>query len=137
MTGAGRAFRTAGPRRLPGNQDTMNPMITQHLTAEMERCIRECIACYEVCLETAVNHQLGLAEMELDPAHLRLLISCAEICQTTTRVMMTGSPLHKPAARICAKLCRRCAAVSERCAGTERCAQAARACAEWCQRIAA
>ena len=112
-------------------------MITQQLTAEMERCIRECIACYDVCLETAVNHQLGITKTQLEPAHLRLLISCAEICQTTARVIQTGSPLHKPAGRICAKMCRRCAAESERDPATERCAQAARACAEWCQRVAA
>ena len=112
-------------------------MITQHLTAEMERCIRECMACYELCLETAVNHQLSIADTQLDPAHLRLLISCAEICQTTARVILTGSPLHKPAARICAKICRRCAAESARQSATEHCAQAARTCAEWCQRVAA
>lgn len=112
-------------------------MIKQHVTQEMERCICECMACYEACLQAAVNHQLGLDGPNLDPAHVRLLLSCAEICQTTAHVMLTGSPLSKPAGRICAKVCRRCAVECEAYAELAYCVKACRVSAEWCQRIAA
>ena len=113
-------------------------MPNEQLTAEMERCVRDCLECYRVCLDAAINHQLGIVERhEVEPAHIRLLLSCAEICQTTATVVQSGSPLHKPTCRVAAKLCHRCAAECERHAGLEYCAKACRVCSESCQRIAA
>ena len=107
------------------------------LTQEMERGIRDCLECYRVCVDTAINHQLRVVARHLEPAHIRLLLSCAEICQTAATVMMSGSPLHKPTCRVAAKLCRRCASECERLGDLEECARAARHCADSCQQVAA
>lgn len=107
------------------------------LTAEMERCVRDCLECYRVCVDTAINHQLGVAARQMEPAHIRLLLSCAEICQTTATVVRSRSPLHKPTCRIAAKLCRRCASECERLGDLEECVRAARVCVDSCQRVAA
>lgn len=107
------------------------------LTTEMERCIRDCLECYRVCVDTAINHQLGVVGREMEPAHIRLLLACAEICQTTANLVQSGSPLHKPTCRVAAKLCRRCASECERLGELEECVRASRHCADSCQRVAA
>lgn len=99
--------------------------------------MRDCLECYRVCVDAAINHQLGVVARDVEPAHIRLLLSCAEICQTTANVVGAGSPLHKPTCRVAAKLCRRCASDCERLGDLEECVRAARHCADSCQRVAA
>ena len=112
-------------------------MPNEQLTAEMERCIRDCLECYRACVDAAINHQLGIVERhQIEPAHIRLLLSCAEICQTTATVVQSGSPLHKPTCRVAAKLCRRCATECEHAGGLEECVRACRRSADSCQRAA-
>lgn len=112
-------------------------MPREDVTREIERCIRECLECHRICLDTAINHQLGIADIQLEPAQIRLLLNCAEICQTTATVVRSGSPLHRPTCRVCAKLCRRCATEFERTEAMRDCAKACRRCAESCQRLSA
>ena len=116
------------------------PATTQmptELTNEMERCIRDCLECYRVCVDAAINHQLGVVAGYMEPAQIRLLLACAEICQTTATLVQSGSPLHKPTCRVAAKLCRRCASECERLGNLEECLRASRHCADSCQRVAA
>ena len=116
-------------------------MWTKHsmVSAEMQRCIQECRNCASICLET-VQHCLKLGGKHAEPAHIRMLMDCAEICQTSANFMLRGSPLHARACALCADACDRCA---ESCESTadgdeqmQRCADECRRCAESCREMA-
>jgi hypothetical protein len=65
-------------------------------SSEMQQCIDECTRCHNVCLAT-VSHFLELGGKHADPAHIGLLLDCAEICQTSANFMLRGAPpAHLP-----------------------------------------
>jgi hypothetical protein len=69
------------------------------------------------------------------PAHIELLLNCAELCQTTANFMLRSAAAHQSVWSACAELCLRCA---EDCARFDddlmrACAAACRRCAEFCQ----
>lgn len=111
-------------------------MIDQELTAELQECVTHCLECHRICLGAAMKYHLNAEANRIEPAHVRLLINCAEICHTTATAILVGAPLLKPTCRVCAKVCRRCAADAERHGGMEECAQASQRCADFCQRAA-
>src|SRR5947209_5801292 len=59
-----------------------------------EDCITHCLDCHHICLEMAMNHCLELGGKHVAPAHFRLMLNCAEICQTSANFMLSGSELH-------------------------------------------
>ena len=61
----------------------------------MEECIQNCLDCHHVCLEMAMNHCLETGGKHVEPAHFRLMMNCAEICQTSANFMLSGSEHHK------------------------------------------
>jgi hypothetical protein len=103
----------------------------------MEECIRECQQCHHVCLETAMNHCLKFGGEHTEPRHFRLMMNCAEICQTSANFMLSGSDLHKLTCGVCAEVCRRCGESCAELDGMEDCAAECRKCAETCQKMAA
>jgi hypothetical protein len=111
-----------------------------HTSTEMQQCIEECTRCHATCLQT-VGHCLELGGKHADPAHIRLLLDCAEICQTCVNFMLRGSDLHQRTCAVCAEVCRACAEDCERMAGDDQmmkdCAEQCRRCAESCERMAA
>lgn len=66
-----------------------------HMNPEMEQCIQNCLNCHHVCYETALNHCLETGGKHTEPQHFRLMMNCAEICQTSANFMLSGSELHK------------------------------------------
>ena len=109
-----------------------------HSTQEMERCIDNCQECQEVCLRM-VAHCLEKGGRHAEPQHIRLLLDCAEICQTSANFMVRGSDLHAATCRACAEVCERCADDCERMADDEmmrRCAEICRRCAASCAQMA-
>lgn len=113
-------------------------MTHHHSHAEMERCIRHCQECHEICTQT-VAHCLGLGGRHAEPSHIRLLLDCAEICQTSANFMLRGSDLHTETCRACAEVCERCADDCQRLADDNQmrvCADACRRCAESCRHMA-
>jgi hypothetical protein len=107
------------------------------MSEEMQRCIQACLDCHRICLET-VTHCLQMGGKHADPAHIRLLLDCAEICQTSANFMLRGSDLHGRTCAVCAEVCERCA---QDCAQFDdaqmkACAEACRRCAESCRRMA-
>jgi hypothetical protein len=66
-----------------------------HISSEIQRCIQNCLDCHRVCLQMAMNHCLELGGQHTEPKHFRLMLNCAEICQTSANFMLTGSDLHK------------------------------------------
>ena len=109
----------------------------QQMDKEMERCIQNCLACYRICLET-INYCLEKGGRHAEPGHIRLLLDCAEVCQTSAGFLIRQSDLHSNVCEICAEICEICA---EDCAEFSSdvqmaaCAEACRRCAESCRRM--
>lgn len=108
-------------------------------TAEMQACIDNCTRCHAICVET-MTHCLKQGGRHADPAHIRLLADCAQICATSADFMLRGSDLHGRTCAACAEVCDRCAESCERMDDDEMmkaCADECRRCAESCRRMAA
>lgn len=108
------------------------------MSQDIERCISECLDCHRICLQT-VQHCLEKGGKHASPEHIRLLLDCAEICQTSANFMLRGSPLHRRTCAVCAEVCTRCAESCEAIGGEQLddCAEACRSCAESCAQMAA
>jgi hypothetical protein len=75
-----------------------------------------------------------------ESAHIRLMLDCAEICQTSANFMLRGSELHSRTCGVCAEVCERCARDCEQLgddAHMRACAEACRRCADSCKHMAA
>jgi hypothetical protein len=106
--------------------------------AALEACIRECTACHDLCVETA-QWCLEQGGPHAAPDHVRFLLDCAEICQTSANFMLRKSELHALVCDACAEICTRCAEDCERFSGDsrmEQCAAVCRSCAESCRNLA-
>jgi hypothetical protein len=105
---------------------------------EMRRCIDECLSCFRTCLET-VTHGLEKGGRHAEASHIRLLLDCAEICQTSAGFMLRTSDLHTRTCAVCAEICERCARECEAFGDDpvmRACAEACRRCAESCRQMA-
>lgn len=107
------------------------------LGEEMQNCIEECLDCHRICLQEAMNHCLEKGGKHLEPTHFRLMMNCAEICQTSANFMLSGSQHHKLTCGVCAQICEACAQSCEQVGEMEECVRACRRCAESCQKMAA
>lgn len=104
----------------------------------MRQCIQNCLDCHSRCLETAIHCQ-QLGGKHAEPAHLRLLLDCAEICQTSANFLLRGSNFHGRVCGVCANVCEQCARSCERFpndAQMKACAASARRSAESCRLMA-
>lgn len=110
----------------------------QHrLSPAMQACIDNCLACYQTCFSTAMNHCLEKGGAHVEREHFTLMMACTEICRVSAHFMLIGSSAHKAMCAQCAELCEACAADCERLGGMEECVAACRACAESCRSMAA
>ena len=105
--------------------------------AEMKQYIEECLHCHSICLQMAMNHCLETGGKHVEPRHFRLMISCAEICQTSANFMLSGSEFHARTCTVCAEVCDACAQSCNQVGDMVECAEACRRCAESCRRMAA
>lgn len=112
--------------------------ITAHpLEDASRRCVQAAADCHQFCIETIVYcRQRG--GIYAEPVHLRILLDCAEICQTTTDLMLRGSDLSMALCHLCADAAERCAFSCDQFAGerqTRACAEASRRCALLCREL--
>ena len=109
------------------------------VTADMQHCIEECQNCHNLCTQT-ITHCLQRGGEHAAPEHIRLLLDCAEICETSANFMLRGSPLHTQTCMVCSHVCTRCAEDCERLGSDDalmrRCAEVCRQCAESCRVMA-
>ena len=103
-----------------------------------QTCIAACTECHRVCLDTLTRHCLVKGGAHAAPDHVRMMLDCAAICQTSADFMIRGSPRHGAVCQVCASICAACA---ESCArfddpAMRACAEACRACAVACRRMA-
>jgi hypothetical protein len=99
--------------------------------SSMQECIENCTECHRVCLET-VTHCLQQGGAHAEASHIRLLLDCVQICQTSADFMSRGSELHAQTCGVCADICERCARDCERWGEDPQ----MKACAEVCRRCA-
>jgi hypothetical protein len=113
--------------------------VMQHgIDSAMRSCIEECTGCHNICVET-VTHCLEMGGKHAEAALIRLLLDCAEICQTSANFMLRGSDLHGRTCGVCAEVCERCAQDCERFGDdehTQACAKTCRSCAASCRQMA-
>src|SRR5687767_3341622 len=117
----------------------MRQPMSDHISAEMQECIANCLDCHTVCL-AAIQHCLQMGGKHAEASHIRTLQDCAQICATSADFMIRGSQFHSRTCGVCAEICARCA---DECAAMgddpmmQQCAEACRRCAESCRRMAA
>ena len=102
----------------------------------MQACIEACSHCHQVCLQTAMNHCLKTGGKHVEAEHFRLMISCAEICQTSANFLLINSTFHRRVCEVCAEVCEACALSCEKLGGMDECVKACRDCAESCRKMA-
>lgn len=107
------------------------------LSPDVERCIEECQNCHRVCLGMTMHHCLMVGGRHSEPRHLKLLLSCAAICQTSADLMLMGSTYHARMCALCADVCEACARSCEQVGDMEACVLACRRCAESCRKMTA
>jgi hypothetical protein len=101
--------------------------------------LEACQQCYRLCL-AMVNHCQVKGGQQAEMKQLRLLLDCAEICQTATDFLPRGSALHLTICNACAVICLKCAAACEEFASDELMQSCATACyrsAESCRSLVA
>lgn len=102
---------------------------------ETKASIDECLRCHKACLSEAMNHCLEAGGGEGEPL-LRLLMSCAEVCQTSANFALMNSPFHGALYGVCAQVCEACANSCDEVEGMAHCAATCRKCAQSCSHMA-
>ena len=107
------------------------------MSSDMKQCIEDCHHCHATCLTMAATHCLEMGGKHTEPAHMRLMLDCAEICQTAMNFMLRHSEYHASVCRACAEICSACAASCEEVGDMKECVDACLGCAQSCERVAA
>jgi len=105
-------------------------------TSDMQSCIDACEHCHRTCLQMAMNYCLEKGGKHVEPNHFRLMMNCAEICQTSANSMLSNSSHHGKVCGVCAEICEACAESCEKLDGMEECVKACRECAKSCRSMA-
>lgn len=124
--GAAQAQQPSAGRGTPST--TMGAMTLQ-------QCVEICLRSHSACLETA-RYCTEKGGMHVAPAHLALLLDCAEMCQTTANSLLRRSPQHAAICTACAQICDACAQSCEAIGNDEqmrRCAKTCRDCDQSCR----
>lgn len=138
VRGADAAAQPAVPHHT-GSGTVGTVMDPHHMGEDMQRCIQLCQDCHARCIQL-IDHCVTVGGRLATPAHLRLLMDCAQLCTVTADFMARASSFHDRTCTLCAELCRRCAESCEQVAGNDQlvkqCAELCRRCAESCDRMA-
>lgn len=105
--------------------------INQGISEQARRCIELCSDCHEMCV-SAFAYCIGMEGQHAEEKHLRLLMDCAEICQTSADFMLRGSNFQYRVCGVCADICESCA---DSCESFRNDAEM-KMCAELCQQCA-
>lgn len=108
-----------------------------HTAPDMGNCIEACTRCHQTCLQMALTHCLRLGGKHVEPAHFTLMMNCAEICQASANLQLSGSDYASKLCGLCAEICTDCADSCEAVGDMDDCVAACRHCAETCASMAA
>ena len=101
----------------------------------MQDCLRNCLKCYQMCMQT-INYCLEKGGKHAEPERIKVLMDCAEICQTNANFLLRNSPQHASVSTACALVCRVCGSACDEIGDDEimkDCAAACFMCAESCE----
>ena len=73
----------------------------------MQKCIQLCRDCHAMCTQT-IAHCLKLGGRHAAPDHIRLMVDCAQMCETTAEYLLRGSPFHERICGVCSEACEQC-----------------------------
>ena len=99
----------------------------------MQEAIQSCLDCHSRCLRMATGYCLDRGGQHVKKAHLRLLLNCAELCQTSANFMLSDSPLHGRVCLVCAEACEACAKSCEQVGDMRDCVEQCQRCAKSCR----
>ncbi|MES2980069.1 MAG: four-helix bundle copper-binding protein [Pseudomonadota bacterium] len=102
---------------------------------DSQRCIEACTHCSQTCLQMAMTHCLEEGGQHVEPEHFRLMMDCAEVCQTSARLQLSGSQFMEEFCALCAEICLSCADSCERVGNMQACVEACQACARSCEEM--
>lgn len=113
--------------------------MSHHHSSEMDACIQACLDCSRECLSCATGHCLESGGKHTEPRHLRLMLDCADICQTSAAFMTRHSDLHQRTCELCAEVCAACAMSCSHIDDEHirHCAETCRRCIDACQAMTA
>ena len=119
----------------------MREPMQHNLSDQMRQCIEDCQECHSLCWQVAARYlrpaqDVKSSESYIEPTYLRLLLDCAEICQTSANFMLRGSDWYRCACQMCLEVCDQCARECEKVtddAQMQACAEVCRHCADSCQ----
>lgn len=104
-----------------------------------QMCLQHCQECHAICTQTA-QHCLEKGGKHAEAEHVRLLLDCAQICETSAGFLMRKSPRHLSTCKVCADICSMCADSCARMdsqdAMMKKCEAVCRSCAESCRQMA-
>lgn len=95
--------------------------------------IDACLDCHSMCLRMAMTYCLERGGRHAEQKHLRLMLNCAELCQTSANFMLSDSPLHGRVCLICAETCEACAKSCEQVGDMRDCVEECLSCAKSCR----
>ncbi len=101
--------------------------------SSMPDAIKACLDCHSMCLQTAMNFCLERGGRHVEQKHFRLMLNCAELCQTSANFMLSDSPLHGRVCLVCAEVCEACAKSCEQVGDMRECAEECLRCAKNCR----
>ena len=95
--------------------------------------IDACLDCHSMCLRMAMTFCLERGGRHVEQKHLRLMLNCAELCQTSANFMLSDSPMHGRVCLICAEACEACAKSCEQVGDMRECVEECLSCAKSCR----
>jgi hypothetical protein len=112
---------------------TTPPHLFSHYSTQS--CMEACTQCHQTLMHTVMQYSLPHDTTQFDIELFRLMMNCAELCQTTANFQLSDSKFCRQVATLNAQLCEECAAGCERRGDLEDCVQACRECAECCRNL--
>ncbi len=110
-----------------------SPAIRSGTDSPMKDAIEACLDCHAMCVRMAMGYCLERGGGHVEPRHIRLMLNCAELCQTSANFMLSDSPLHGQVCAVCAEACEACAKSCEEIGDMRECAEECRSCARSCR----
>ena len=105
-----------------------------HTDPAFHDCIELCWSCRDTCQSTLFNYCTEQGGHHVEPGHVRLMMDCIQICQTSADFMTRNSMMHGPVCAACAAVCNACAESCEAMNDLEmqKCADICRRCGDSC-----
>jgi hypothetical protein len=129
------AARSAAAADLDDPTFSDSGFVRSALSADLRAGVALCRRA-RLVLQAAAVRSLDAGGMELDPVHLRLLLDCAQICETAADFMSRNSPYHLYLCEVCAAICEACAESCALAGAMEECAAICQECVVVCRAIA-